>query len=43
VVVLPGETHALSRNPPEIGQAVEAWLREMLVLPTRLAVPPSGD
>jgi uncharacterized protein len=31
VVVLPGETHALSRHPQEICQAVEAWLGEMLV------------
>ena len=26
VVVLPGETHALSRNPPAIGEAVAGWL-----------------
>ncbi len=31
LVVLPGETHALSRHPQVIRQAVEAWLREMLV------------
>jgi predicted alpha/beta-hydrolase family hydrolase len=30
VVVLPGETHALSRNPAVIGDAVTAWLREIL-------------
>jgi uncharacterized protein len=30
VVVLPGETHALSRNPAVIGDAVTAWLREVL-------------
>jgi uncharacterized protein len=30
VVVLPGETHALSRHPEKVGQAVQAWLREML-------------
>jgi hypothetical protein len=30
VVVLPGETHALSRSPAVIGDAVSAWLREIL-------------
>ena len=30
VVVLPGETHSLSRNPAVIGDAVTAWLRETL-------------
>jgi uncharacterized protein len=30
LVVLPGETHALSRHPQVIRQAVEAWLREVL-------------
>jgi uncharacterized protein len=30
VVVLPGETHALSGQPEKVGQAVQAWLREML-------------
>jgi uncharacterized protein len=30
VVVLPGQTHALSRRPEEIRQAVETWLREVL-------------
>ena len=30
VVVLPGETHALSRHPLEVRQAVESWLREVL-------------
>ena len=34
VVVLPGETHALSRHPQVTGQAVEAWLREVLVSPS---------
>ncbi len=28
VVVLPGETHALSRNPAAAGQAAAAWLRD---------------
>ena len=41
VVVLPGETHALSRHPRQIGQAVESWLREVLVPPARLPVPPT--
>lgn len=36
VVVLPGQTHALSRRPEEIRQAVETWLREVLVPATRL-------
>jgi uncharacterized protein len=46
LVVLPGETHALSRHPEVIRQTVEAWLREVLVPPlTRLPVPPTwaGD
>ena len=30
VVVLPGETHALSRHPQQVRQAVESWLREVL-------------
>jgi uncharacterized protein len=30
VVVLPGETHTLSRHPQEVRQAVETWLREVL-------------
>jgi predicted alpha/beta-hydrolase family hydrolase len=30
VTVLSGETHALSRNPAVIGDAVTAWLREIL-------------
>jgi predicted alpha/beta-hydrolase family hydrolase len=33
VVVLPGETHALSRNPAAVGDAVRAWLPEALALP----------
>jgi uncharacterized protein len=36
VVVLPGQTHALSRRPDEIRQAVETWLREVLVPPVRI-------
>ena len=36
VVVLPGETHALSRRPEVIRQVVETWLREVLVLPVPL-------
>ena len=27
VVVLPGETHSLARNPAAIGEAVADWLR----------------
>jgi len=30
VVVLPGETHSLSRHPQQVRVAVEAWLREVL-------------
>jgi len=30
VVVLPGETHALSRNPGAVGAAVGTWLAELL-------------
>jgi len=36
LVVLPGETHALSRRPEVIRQVVETWLREVLVLPVPL-------
>ncbi len=42
VVVLPGQTHALSRRPEEIRQAVESWLREVLVLSARLPAPHGG-
>jgi uncharacterized protein len=30
VVVLPGETHALTRTPAAVGAAVESWLTELL-------------
>jgi uncharacterized protein len=30
LVVLSGETHALSGHPEKVGQAVQAWLREVL-------------
>jgi len=30
VVVLPGETHALARHPEKVGEAVAAWLGEVL-------------
>lgn len=33
VVVLPGETHSLSRKPAAIGDAVAAWLRSLPGLP----------
>jgi hypothetical protein len=33
VVVLAGETHALSRRPAEVGRAVAAWLPRALDLP----------
>lgn len=33
VVVLPGETHSLARNPAAIGDAVTAWLRALPGLP----------
>jgi predicted alpha/beta-hydrolase family hydrolase len=33
VVVLPGETHALSRNPAAAGAAVQDWLRQILGIP----------
>jgi uncharacterized protein len=36
VVVLPGQTHALSRRPEEIRQAVETWLTQVLVPGARL-------
>jgi len=32
VVVLPGETHALSRRPEAVADAVGSWLREILSL-----------
>ena len=33
VVVLPGETHSLARNPAAIGEAVADWLRALPGLP----------
>jgi predicted alpha/beta-hydrolase family hydrolase len=46
VVVLAGETHALSRRPEEVGEAVGSWLREVLGLPggrlLREPGPPGG-
>jgi predicted alpha/beta-hydrolase family hydrolase len=42
LVVLPGETHALSRHPRVIRQTVEAWLREVLA-PSPLSLPGAGD
>ena len=33
IVVMPGETHALSRNPAALGDAAASWLREILKLP----------
>jgi uncharacterized protein len=36
IVVLPGETHALSKNPAAVAEAVGGWLREILGTP----VPP---
>jgi uncharacterized protein len=33
IVVMPGETHALSRNPAAVGDAAASWLREILKLP----------
>ncbi|HTS97930.1 MAG TPA: alpha/beta family hydrolase [Streptosporangiaceae bacterium] len=33
VVVLPGETHALSRRPQQVRQAVGSWLRDVLAVP----------
>lgn len=32
VVVLPGETHALSKDPAAVGAAVGGWLQELLAL-----------
>ncbi len=32
VVVLPGETHGLAKHPEKVGQAVTAWLGEVLGL-----------
>jgi len=32
IVVLPGETHALSRNPAAVADAAGSWLREILAL-----------
>ncbi len=32
VIVVPGETHALSRNPAAVAAVVQPWLREMLAL-----------
>jgi predicted alpha/beta-hydrolase family hydrolase len=33
VVVLPGETHALTRDPAAVGAAVQDWLHEILGIP----------
>ncbi len=33
VVVLPGEAHALSRRPAEIGRAASSWLAGLLTVP----------
>ncbi len=30
VIVLPGETHALTKNPAAVGAAVGSWLRDLL-------------
>lgn len=30
LIVLPGETHALTRNPAAVGSAVGSWLRDLL-------------
>jgi predicted alpha/beta-hydrolase family hydrolase len=35
VVVLPGETHSLARNPAVIGETVTGWLRALPGLPLR--------
>ena len=35
VVILPGETHALSKSPAAIGDAVTAWLSSSAVVTTR--------
>jgi predicted alpha/beta-hydrolase family hydrolase len=35
VVVLPGETHALSKNPAAVGAAVGSWLDELFGLANR--------
>lgn len=40
VVVLPGEAHALSRNPSAIGDAVAGWLSTLPGLGRRLAATP---
>jgi uncharacterized protein len=34
VVVLPGETHALAKNPAGVGAAVQDWLGELLGIPS---------
>jgi uncharacterized protein len=33
VVVLPGETHALAKDPAAVGNAVQDWLHEILGIP----------
>jgi hypothetical protein len=35
VIVLPGETHALSRDPAAVGRAVGGWLGELLAADLR--------
>lgn len=42
VIVLPGETHGLSRHPEKVRRAVEDWLREVLEAPHAPSRPPSG-
>ncbi len=42
VVVLPDETHALTKHPEKVGQAVTAWLGEVLGIASgRAARPPT--
>jgi predicted alpha/beta-hydrolase family hydrolase len=40
VVVLPDETHALTKHPEKVGQAVTAWLGEVLGIVSGLAARP---
>jgi len=40
VVILPGETHALSKNPSAVGEAVAGWLGTLPGLDRRRAVAP---
>lgn len=42
IVVMPGETHALSRNPAAVGDVTASWLSEILEFPVGGTAGPPG-